>query len=35
VPYRRRPDGSLIVLRFHVQYETTENTAASPEVCLP
>lgn len=34
VPYRRRPDGSLIVLRVHVDYETKANKPPSPEVCL-
>jgi hypothetical protein len=34
VPYRRRPDGSLIVLRIHVDYETTEKESASPALRL-
>jgi hypothetical protein len=34
VPYRKRPDGSLIVLRVHVDYETEKKQPPSPEVCL-
>ena len=35
VPYKVRPDGSLIVLRIHVQYETEEKEPESPGVCPP
>ena len=34
IPYRTRRDGSLVVLRIHVEYETTEKGPPSPEVCL-
>lgn len=35
IPYRLRPDGSPVVLRVHVLYETTEERPASPEMHLP
>lgn len=34
VPFRVRPDGSLIVLRVHVDYETTPKEPASPALRL-
>lgn len=34
IPYRTRRDGSLVVLRIHVEYETKEAGPPSPEVCL-
>lgn len=35
IPYRLRPDGSIVVLRVHVVHETTEERPASPEMHLP
>lgn len=35
IPYRARPDRSLVVLRIHVEYETQEKGPTPPEVCLP
>ena len=34
IPYRLRPDGTLVVLRIHVEYETTEKEPASPTLRL-
>ncbi len=35
IPFRIRPDNSLLVLRVHVIYETEEKGPPSPEMCLP
>lgn len=34
IPYRVRPDGTLLVLRVHVLYETTEDRPPSPQLRL-
>lgn len=34
IPFRTRPDGSIVVLRIHVEYETTEKEPASPALRL-
>ena len=34
IPFRIRPDNSLMVLRVHVIYETEEKGPPPPQMCL-
>lgn len=34
IPFRVRPDGSLLVLRVHVIHETENKEPSPPELCL-
>jgi hypothetical protein len=34
IPYRARPDGTLVVLRIHVEYETPQKEPAPPALRL-
>jgi hypothetical protein len=34
VPHKRRPDGSLVVLRIHIHYETQEKEQQTPALRL-
>lgn len=35
IPFQRRPDGTLIVFRRHVDGQTTQGAEQSPALCLP